>query len=108
MAASTHPDVVARYALLQEIRLVASVIASGGVLTQPSSMVLHLRSPLGSVASYVYGQAGASITSPSPGIFYRDIAPSIAGTWGYSFHASGLVAARQEWLFIVDPSNVLP
>lgn len=108
MPASTHPDVAARYQLLQEVRLLASVVASGGNITQPSSFVFHVRNPLGSVASYVFGQAGASISNPSPGNFYKDIVPSIAGTWGYSGHASGLVSAREEWLFLVDPSKVLP
>lgn len=107
MAASTHPEVVSRYELLDMVRLVATVVASGGAITQPSSMVFHVRDPIGSVASYVFGQAGASITNPSPGLFYKDIVPSIVGTWGYGAHASGVVSGRTEWVFIVNPSLVL-
>lgn len=107
MPASTHPDIVQRYKTLQVVRLIGSVAASGGVMTQPSSYVFHVRDPLGSVASYVFGQAGASVVNSATGVFYKDYIPTIAGTYGYDGHASGLVSAREEWLFIVDPSNVI-
>jgi hypothetical protein len=107
MAASTHPDVAHRYDLYEMVRFSATVVPSGaGAPIQPSSMVFHI-GPLGSVASYIFGQAGASIVSPAAGCFYRDFAPNSVGTWAYGFHASGIAYGRNEWVFIVDPSNVV-
>lgn len=101
--ASTHPDTVTRCNLYDYRRLTATVVASGGAITQPSSMVITVINPVGSLASYVFGQAGASIANPTTGCFYKDYTFDYVGTWGYAAHASGIVAARERWTVIVDP-----
>lgn len=106
------PSGVNRYQPNDVARLVATITASGGVVTQPSSLALHIRNPLGSVASYIFGVAAASIANPGAGMFYKDFsipppASQPVGTWGYGFHASGLVSGYEDWLFIVDPSKAL-
>ena len=103
----TRPDAVSAYNVGDLVRCVATITASGGVLTNPSSLVMTLVSPSG-IASYVLGQAGASIANPGAGMFYKDITAGYIGTfpeagkWLYAFQASGIVQAAEEWEFIVE------
>jgi len=105
VSASTHPDAVGRYNVGDLARVSATIVASGGVITQPSSLVMILKAP-SSIASYVFGQAGASIANPAPGTFYKDVTISQVGTWAYGFQASGLVQAAEEWVMLCDTSRV--
>lgn len=107
MAATTHPDQIGQYDLFDIVRISATVVASGGAITQPSSMVVGILpgGPSGILPTYyAFGSAGASIANPSPGVFYKDVVADVAGQWRYSFHPSGIVGAREEWSFIVDPT----
>lgn len=109
MAATTHPDQVGQYDLYDIVRISATVVASGGQITQPSSMVVKILpgTPSGiSPTSFQFGAAGASIVNPTTGVFYKDVVADAIGQWSYSFHASGIVGAREEWTFIVDPSKL--
>lgn len=100
-----HPDSVSRYNVGDLARCVATVAPSGGVPANPSMMVMVVVAP-SSVASYVFGAAGASIANPAPGIFYKDVTISQVGTWAYGFQATGIVQAAEEWVMLCDTSRV--
>lgn len=101
----SRPDFVNRYNVGDLARLAATVAASGAAPANPSMMTMVLVWPSGS-ASYVFGAAGASIANPSPGIFYKDVTITMAGTWNYGYQATGLIQAAEEWVMLCDHSRV--
>lgn len=107
----TVPNFVGKYDLGDTIQLRATVLGTNMAPAQPSAFVFLVRNPLGSVASYTYGGAGASIISPGAGAFFKDITiepnASYVGTWFYRGLATGLISAAEEFTFLVQSSNIL-
>jgi len=107
----TVPNFVGKYDLGDTVRLRATVLGTDNLPATPSSMVFIVKNPLGSVSSYVWQQAGASVVNTGAGAFFKDIeigaSTNMVGTWYYRAHASGLLSVAEEWTFLVQPSNVL-
>lgn len=104
----TIPPAVGRYDIGDLITLAATVVASDLITpANPSYFAFTVKSPAGTVATYVFGAAGASIRNPGNGAYAKDITADIDGIWYYRALATGLVQATEEWTFIVDRSYVL-
>lgn len=67
------------------VRILATFVASGGARVNPASVILQVRNPLGSVATWAWP---ASVSKTATGIFYADVLASIGGDWHYRW--SGL------------------
>lgn len=103
------PAAVGVYDLGDMVTLTATVLGTDGVTpVQPSYFAFLVRNPCGSVATYVFGAAGASILNPSTGAFSKDVSidatVGYAGSWYYRSVATGKVQAADDWSFLVAPS----
>lgn len=93
------------------IRVLATFVSSGNLVVEVPSVYVFVRNPLGSVATYGYGGAGASVTRVGSGVYYKDIIPSCLppdGVWTVRFDSGGGVAAAAgETAFNVRPTPFL-
>lgn len=103
----TVPSTVNRHDIGDLVTLRATVVGTSLAPVQPSYFAFTTKNPAGSVATYVFGTAGASIANPTDGCFYRDITTDLDGAWYYRSVATGIAQAAEEWSFLVDRSFVL-
>lgn len=106
------PAQIADYDLGDMVTLTATVLGTDGVTpVQPSYFAFLVENPQGSVATYVFGAAGASILNPGNGAFSKDISidPTVGyvGSWFYRSVATGRVQAADEWSFLVQASRFI-
>lgn len=73
-----------------------------GVLTDPTTVTLKVRDPAGTETTYTL--AGATVTKASTGVYYRDVALSVAGRWVFRWLGTGTVPAAVESALDVAPS----
>jgi hypothetical protein len=104
----SHPDSVSRYDLGALSRLVATFVSTDGVTTaDPSSIDLLVKNPLGSVSTYSFGVAGASVVRVATGAYVRDTTLDVVGSWFYRWAGTGGVQAPDEYSLLVDRSFIL-
>lgn len=104
----TTPNGVSRYKPGALVELTATIIGTDGITpAQPSWFAFLVKTPNGSVATFAFGAAGASVVSPGAGAFFKTITADQVGSWLYRAEATGLVQDAQEWAFLVDASFVL-
>lgn len=107
----TVPNFVGKYDLGDTIKLRATVLGTDGAVAMPSAFLFLVKNPLGSVASYTWQAAGASILTPGTGAFFKDITilptTSEVGTWYYRALATGLISTAEEFTFLVQTSNII-
>ena len=84
------------------IRLKAEFKVSS-VYTDPTTIVLKVKSASGVITTYTY--ALAQVTKLSTGIYYKDVSLTDDGIWYYHFEGTGTVAAAGEHQFIVRRSE---
>lgn len=102
------PSGVNRHDIGDLVTLRATVVGTDLITpVQPSYFAFTWRNSGGSVATYVFGAAAASVINPTAGCFYRDITVDVDGPWYYRSVATGMVQAAEEWSFLVDPSRVI-
>ena len=103
------PDRISRYDLNDLVHLSVGFVSTDGVtFADPSTVVLYLRNPAGSVASYVNtAGAGGSINRAAVGRFAKDVTADAVGSWFYRWAGTGGIQANEEWSFIVDRSFIL-
>lgn len=105
-----NPAQIAVYDLGDMVTLTATVVGTDGVTpVSPSYFELWVRNPAGSISSYIFGAAGASVLNPGAGAFSKDVSVDRAtwavGSWFYGMVATGKVQAADEWAFLVTPSR---
>ena len=99
------PSTVGQYDLFDLVRLTATFVSTDlSTLADASTITLHVRSPAGSVATYGYLAAGASIIRDGVGRYWREVTPDMDGEWTYFWRATGGVQANEEWRFNVRRS----
>lgn len=104
----TTPNTAARYDLLDLVQMRATFLSTDAVTpADPSTMMFLVKSPLGSVATYAFGAAGASVTRAGVGAYFKDITVDSVGSWHYRAHGTGGVQANEEWTLVVDRSFIL-
>lgn len=105
----TTPGAVSRYDLNDLARLVATFCSTDGVTpADPSTVTLYVKDAAGSVASYVYGAAGASVIRVATGAYARDLSlASWVGSWPYRWEGTGGVQAAEEHILLVAATFIL-
>lgn len=99
---------VSRYDFGDLATLRATFVSTDGVTPADPSYVAFLTlNPFGSVATYVYGAAGASVVRDGVGGYRTDFTIDAVGSWFYRSVGTGGVQAAGEWSFIVDASRFL-
>jgi hypothetical protein len=101
------PTTVSQYDLYDLVRLTATVVSTDlSTLADPSSITFYVRSPAGSVATYPYGVAAASVIRDGVGRYWKEVTGDMDGRWAYFSRATGGVQANEEWYFDVRRSSV--
>lgn len=106
------PALIAVYDVGDMVTLTATVLGTDGVTpVTPSYFAFLVKNPAGSVATYVFGAAAASVLNPGAGAFSKDVSVDAAtwavGSWFYRSVATGKVQAADDWSFLVAPNQFL-
>lgn len=102
------PAAVDRYDLYDMFRQTATFVSTDlTTAADPSTILFLVKNPLGTVSTYSYGAAGASIVRTGVGAYLRDQTLDVAGSWFYRAQGTGGVQAADEWSLLVDQSWVL-
>lgn len=104
------PAQITVYDLGDMVTLTATILGTDGVTPiQPSYFAFLVQNPQGSVGTYVFGAAGASILNPAAGAFSKDLSidatVGYVGSWFYRSVATGRVQTADDWSFLVAPSR---
>lgn len=81
----------------------------GGVVTDPTDVVLTVGEPDGTATVYRYPTPGVGetlLTRESAGRFYADVTLDAAGLWAYRLAGTGAVVAAEEGMLHVRKSLV--
>lgn len=101
----TTPTAVNRHRLFNLVRITATVVSTDGITpADPSSITFYTRNADGSVASYPYLAAGASVIRVATGAYWREITVDRDQDWSYFVRATGGVQANEQWQFNVEKS----
>ena len=104
----TTPQSVTRYDLLDLAQLRATFLSTDALTpADPSTMMFLVKNPNGSVATYAFGAAGASVVRTATGAYFKDLTVDVVGSWFYRSYGTGGVQASEEWSFLCAPSFVL-
>lgn len=99
---------VSKYDLFRLIRISATFVSTDGLTpADPSTVHFFSRNPLGSVSTYLYGAAGASVTRAGAGAYYKEITLDLVGSWYYRAQGTGGVQSAEEWGAVCAPSFIL-
>lgn len=102
------PAEIDRYDIYDLARLRATFVSTDLITpADPSTVLFFVKNAQGSVSTYQYAQAGASVTRAATGAYYKDITVDQTGTWFYRAQGTGGVQAADEWGLIVDRSFIL-
>lgn len=77
-----------------ELATLTNTFKVAGVATDPTTITLDIADPTGATTSYTY--AAAQITKTSTGVYTKDIACSIDGTWTYTWTGTGTASDVQS------------
>lgn len=89
------------YTIGDLVRLTGTFADLSGNLTDPTTAVLTVKDPTGTVTSY------PSLVHPSMGSYYYDLPVSASGVYYYRYAGTGAVVAAGETQFQVSESVVL-
>lgn len=104
----TTPNTVSRYDIFDLVTLRATYTSTDGVTpADPSTVMFLVKNPLGTVATYNFAAAGASVIRAGAGAYTKQVVGDVVGSWFYRVHGTGGVHANEEYSFIVDRSFVL-
>jgi hypothetical protein len=91
-----------QYVVGAEVRVSATYTVAG-VLTDPTTVTVRIKTPGGTKTTYVYGQDG-EVVRDSTGAYHLDVTASVAGYWHYRFEGTGVAAGAKESKFNVNSS----
>jgi len=77
-----------------------------GVPTDPTSVVLRLRKPTGSLLAYTFG-AGPSIVRTGPGVYHCDLLEYLRGQWFLQWEGTGTVPVWVEDTFTLNAKQYI-
>lgn len=96
---------ISTYHLGQTVRIstATAFTDADGDPVAPDTVTLTVREPAPDRTETTY--SGGDLTSPSTGVYYRDITPDVPGTWHYRWSGTiGASVAVDEDTFHVSPS----
>lgn len=76
----------------------------GGVLTDPSTLVLKYKTPAGVITTKTFG-TDAEVVKDSVGVYHFDLTLSAQGDWWYRWQSTGTAAGVKERRVYVRPSE---
>jgi hypothetical protein len=101
----TTPTSVNRHQLFDLVRITATVVSTDGVTpADPSAITFYTRNAAGSIATYPYLAAGASVMRDGVGRYWREVTVDRDENWDYFVRATGGVQANEQWSFNVEKS----
>ncbi|MDL1909699.1 hypothetical protein FBQ81_03245 [Chloroflexi bacterium CFX6] len=71
-----------------------------GILTDPTTVSAKVKSPSGTVTTYVY-LTDAALVRDSAGAFHLDVVALLSGQWHFRFEGTGTCTAVEESVFNV-------
>lgn len=92
------------YDKLDSVRVGANFKNNSGVLTDPTTIVLKVKTPDNVITTYTYG-SDAEIIKSSTGKFYADLDISQIGIHFYRWEGSGSLQAAGESKFTIKASE---
>ena len=87
----------------EPVRLQVTFLNIAGALTDPTTVLLTVKSPAGVKTNYTY--ALSEITRDSIGVYHKDVAASQSGSWYYEWEGTGPVQVVERRQFEVQPSD---
>ena len=87
------------------VRLSATFADSEGVPIAPTTVTCLVKLRYAMVPATTTYTHPASITSPTPGVYYVDVVPDAEGIWDYRWVATGTLTAAEEGSFNVPNSE---
>jgi len=104
----SRPNEISRYDIGDLVRAAATFVSTDGVTpADPSTIDFLILNPAGTVSTYRYLAAAASVVRQATGAYWREFTLDQAGSWFYRCQATGGVQAAEEWSLIVDRSFIL-
>jgi hypothetical protein len=85
------------------VRCTGTFTTAAGVATDPTAVNFRVKTPAGTVTTYVYG-TDAELVKASTGVYYVDVSLTMAGSWTYRFYSTGVGQAAAEATFWVNRS----
>jgi hypothetical protein len=82
-----------------------STFRISGVPTDPTIVVVYVRSPNGVLTTATYPTT--DLTQESVGTYRYEFTANVAGSWAVRFEGTGAVEAAGEQFIVVSPSRVL-
>lgn len=76
-----------------------------GVATNPTTVTVKIKAPLGAVTTKVYG-TDAEVQRPSTGRFYIDVDATETGTYRYRWVGTGTAKGAEAGAFYVRKNEV--
>jgi len=84
------------------VRVTGTFENASGSNIDPASVRVKVRSPSGTITTYIYG-TDAALIKDSTGVYHLDIDANESGTWYYRFYnPSGSTQAAAEASFTVE------
>lgn len=77
--------------------------AVSGTATDPTTVTARVKTPTGTINSYVYG-VDSALVKDGIGTYHLDVYPNVAGTWAYRFEGTGAAWSATETTFNVRGS----
>lgn len=78
-----------------------------GEYIDPAAVMLSVRTPDGTVTTYVYGEDGSPIQQEATGRYYAFLDADQAGTWFYRWWATGDGQSAEEKRFEVRTARAV-
>lgn len=98
-----NPREVDRYDVGDLVRVVASFAGTDGVTpASPSAVQVQVMSPLGSVATHLFG--AGSIVQVGSAAYAHDFTITHPGSWFYRWVGTGNVQAAEVWSLVGERS----
>jgi len=94
---------MASYDVGDVVRCTGTFTTAAGVATDPTAVNFKVRTPAGTVTTYVYG-TDAELVKASTGVYTVDVPLTTTGTWAYRFYSTGTGQAAAEATFWVEQS----
>lgn len=102
----TQAGSVSEYDVGDLVRLRATFVSTDMVTpADPLVVVFQTKNVQGSVACYMFGESGASVTRVPTGGYYRDVTIDLTGPLHYRAMGTGGVQAASGWKLVSRQSE---
>jgi len=93
------------YNLNDLISITGRLTTAAGAPIDPSTLVVKVKAPDATIATYTYGTTAFPIKSAA-GVYYVEVTPTQVGEYWYQFLSTGTGQAMDEGMFRVKASAI--